>query len=253
MFPEVKKWLEERGFTLEMQTASAFRAAGFRVRQSSLYIDKETGKAREVDVLAISPDELRVVNIYFIVECKATKKPWVLLCSSDTLNNYNRFAAFAAMSDEASHTLIEHDIGELLKKWPWLRKDGLTGYSLREAFSDSADPAYAAAAAVAAACNDFLTAADERYRPFLIAFPVIVVSSPLLQASLGKDGDLQLAEVDEGEFLFFLGDFGTCIRVVTTRRLAAYTLEAKRVADELRVELKSEEQRVIESWKDRVK
>ena len=39
-----------------MKTAAAFRAAGFEVRQSSYYIDQETGKGREIDVLAMDPD-----------------------------------------------------------------------------------------------------------------------------------------------------------------------------------------------------
>jgi hypothetical protein len=35
MIPKVRDWLEAQGFTLEMHAASAFRAAGFEVRQSS--------------------------------------------------------------------------------------------------------------------------------------------------------------------------------------------------------------------------
>ena len=50
MIPKVRNWLETQGYTLEMRAASAFRAIGFDVRQSSHYDDPETGKSREIDV-----------------------------------------------------------------------------------------------------------------------------------------------------------------------------------------------------------
>jgi hypothetical protein len=93
MIPKVREWLDAQGFTLEMRTASAFRAAGFEVRQSSHYIDPETGKGREIDVVAADPDVLGVVDITFVVECKSSKKPWVLLCSPDTVVGYDRLFA----------------------------------------------------------------------------------------------------------------------------------------------------------------
>ena len=61
-----------------MKTAAAFRHAGFEVRQCSHYVDPDTGKSREIDVLARDPDFLGIVDIQFAVECKASKKPWVL-------------------------------------------------------------------------------------------------------------------------------------------------------------------------------
>ena len=72
---EVREWLERSGFPLEMQSAAAFRQAGFEVRQSSHYIDPENGKDRELDVLATDPDYIGVVQIHFVIECKSGKKP----------------------------------------------------------------------------------------------------------------------------------------------------------------------------------
>src|SRR6476469_3471123 len=68
----VRTWLDKQGFPLEMRTASAFRAAGFDVRQSSYYVDAETGKAREIDVIAYDPDPLMLglTRIVFVLECK---------------------------------------------------------------------------------------------------------------------------------------------------------------------------------------
>jgi hypothetical protein len=48
---DVRKWLSEQGFPLEMKVAEAFRSH-FSVRQAQYYTDPESGKLREVDVVA---------------------------------------------------------------------------------------------------------------------------------------------------------------------------------------------------------
>ena len=150
LLPQVQSWLEKQGFSLEMRAASAFRSAGFEVRQSSYYIDAENSKPREMDVIASYPDVMGVIRIALIIECKSSSKPWVLLCSSDTLTGYNIVSSYAAISDEARRIL------------PWLRKNDLTGYSVRQAFSDI-DNAYAATLNVAKAVTLF-SARTSRHR-----------------------------------------------------------------------------------------
>ena len=249
MITKVREWLETQGFSLEMRTASAFRTAGFQVRQSSYYVDSETGKAREIDVLAIHPDIYGVIDIQFIVECKSSSKPWVLICSPHTLVGYNRLFALAALSRTARHALSDRESLTRLGKLPWYRKEGLIGYSLRQAFSD-VDIAYAAAIGTTKACADFVGKTKGSRESLAFAFPVVVIDGPLIRCFLAENGDVQLEEVEEGEFLFSGHELGACIRVVTAARLSAFALEAKSVADELRAGLKSEEERVVEGWKN---
>lgn len=92
---KVLEWLQKTGFPLEMYAASTFRGAGFDVRQSATYADPDCAKGREIDVLAQDPDVLGLVEISFVVECKASLNPWVVLTSDDALSNYNRLFAFA--------------------------------------------------------------------------------------------------------------------------------------------------------------
>ena len=95
---------------------------------------------------------------------------------------------------------------------------------------------------------------DQYNPPYSIAFPVIVVDSPLLQCSLAQDGPIVLEEVRQGEFLFFAAfprQFGSCIRIVTADYLSEFAIEAKQVADHIRDELKNEETKVRESWRER--
>lgn len=246
MLTQVQKWLDESGFALEMHTASAFRTAGFEVRQSMVYAT-EDGKPREIDVVASDPNVLGVLGIEFIVECKSTKKPWVLLSSADTLYNFNRVTAFAGMSKGMKDAVINQTLHNGLP--PIMIKEGLAGYALREAFSksDSADIPYAAARSVATACTEFIGQAKYYY----VGFPVIVISGPLIQASLSPKGEIELVEVDQGEFLFSVLDFATCIRVVTVRHLAAFAHEAMKVAKQIRDMLEPEVKKTVEAWKNR--
>ncbi len=241
MIEKVRDWLNTQGFPLEMRAAAAFRTAGFDVMHSTHYLDSETGKQREVDVLARDPDHLGILGISFVIECKATKKPWVLLCSTHTLA-FGRVFAFAVTSDDARAVLAEN-IVELLDKLPWLRKDDLTGYSLRQAFSEN-DVAYTATMNVAKASQSCVHGGLRFSAQFGFAFPVIVVDSPLIRCCLGENDELHLEETDQGEFLAE----GACIRVVTIGRLPAFALEAKRVADQIRAEFKVEVERVRASW-----
>lgn len=151
----VRTWLDEQGFPLEMKTAAAFRAAGFEVRQSSYYIDQETGKGREIDVLATDPDPymLGATRIVFVIECKSSKKPWLLLQSPDTLVGFLRYAAFGVLSKTALKAFLEHH--EWIDTLPWLKKPLLAGYSLRQALGDK-DIAYSASITVAKACEDLV-------------------------------------------------------------------------------------------------
>ena len=255
MIPKVKEWLEKQGFLLEMKTAAAFRHARFEVRQSSHYVDPDSGKSRKIDALAHDPDFLGIVDIQFPVECKASKKPWVLLCSAETLSGYNRLFAFAPMSDSCRRVFAERLV-ELLDKIPWLKKDLFAGYSFRQAHADhSLDPAYSATMSVAKASDDLVRDASAPYkRPYSVAFPVIVVDSPLLQCSLAPDGSIGLEEVAQGEFLFFADlprSFGSCGRVVSAAYLTEFAIEGKQVANRIRDELKDEEAKVRESWRER--
>lgn len=251
MISKVSQWLEEQGFTLEMRAADAFRAAGFDVRQSSHYIDPESGKGREIDVIASDPDLLGIIEITFIVECKSSKKPWVLLCSQDTLVNYNRLSAFGVLSGKATETLADRVL-DLVERWPWLKKSRMAAYSFRQALSDS-DLAYAAAVTVAKAANSFIRKPDSIYAPhYVFAFPIIVVNSPILQCMLAEDGQIEITEVTEGEWLFLARlpeYFGTCIRIISIERLPAFAREAKNFALQIREDLKVEQDQVRASWR----
>jgi len=252
MADKVREWLEGEGFPLEMRTAAAFRSAGFEVRQSSYYLDPESGKGREIDVVATDPDTLGLVQIHVVIECKSGKTPWILLTSEDALSGYNRLFALGVLSQDALASLADR-AGELMNSFPWLRKSNRNGYALRRAFGGDSDVAYSAAMGVAKACGHLVRPPDTEWRaPFILAFPVIVVDTPLIECTLESNGHLRLEDISQGEFLFDtrLPHYsGCCIRVVTQAHISAFAREAKSAADELRAALKPDEEKRKKAWR----
>lgn len=234
MIDQVRKWLNEQGYPLEMKTAAVFRKVGFEVEQSCLYADTESNKPREIDVLARVPDYIGSIRIIFLVECKASKKPWVLLSGSDVSRGNLRTDSFAVVNSNVRKVLSSFGDGKpfnaLLNECSWFKKDSLIGYSLRNAFSDK-DIAYEGLLGLAKASTDFVRSESDYQMCFV--FPVLVVDSPLVRCNLDTLGKLQLEEIPEGEVFFKYGlasPFRTCIRVVTLRGLPEFVLNARRIA-----------------------
>lgn len=244
---KVLSWLQTTGFPLEMAAADAFRRAGFDVRQSTTYVDPETKKGREVDVLALADDWIGAVDIGFVLECKSSNKPWVVLCSETALANYNRLLAFAVTSAEARKVLSKKT--NELKSWPSIERSNDTGYGFRQVLGDRSDAAYGAAMNVLKACADLAKASDlKSYKPASFYFPVVVVDTPLFECRLQENGELTLKRVQRSEFLFTAHvpePVGCCVRVVAKDALAAWATEAKSLADTLREDFKPFEERFL--------
>ena len=76
--------VKESGFLLEHSTATIFENAGFHVETAWPFEDSESKKSREIDVRAIKglhsrPDDDVQVFVELLIECKASKSPFVFL------------------------------------------------------------------------------------------------------------------------------------------------------------------------------
>lgn len=241
---KVLEWINKTGFPLEMQAASAFRAAGFEIRQSYTYPDSQSDKGREIDVLAQDPDWVGVIEISFVLECKASSRPWVVLTSEDALANYNRVFALAITSKATKEALIEISSGEQFVSY--LQRPSRCGYGCRQALGGNDDIAYGAAISAVKACRGIATDSLFQSLPRLaFAFPVIVIDSPLFECSLGEGGELCLQEVEESEFLFSAhipDETGCCVKIIKKEKLADFAVKAKQMANEIRVSLRNAEE-----------
>jgi hypothetical protein len=149
---EILSWLEKTGFPLEMDAAVPFRKHGFEVRQSSVVLDTQENKPRELDVLAIDPDHIGLLNLTCVLECKSSKQPWIVFTSDDALENYNRQFAFSIMSKDARAAIVDlvKPKSELWDKY--FKRSNRSGYAMRQALNDK-DTAYTASMAVLKACT----------------------------------------------------------------------------------------------------
>jgi hypothetical protein len=252
----VHNWLRSEGYPTEMRAAAILRAAGFAVRQGQHYTDPETGKSREIDVVCRLDDELGVGSFRLIAECKLSTKPWIVFTSEWVLAEYNRFAAYALMSEQARSALVAikperepqtHKAilermfsayglmkgeGGLFDKLDWFAKGGRVGYSATVAFSDRGNevPYTAALNVTKASLFAELTHNPGHLPPIMVTFPLLIVDGPLFECYLDDSGDTKLAQVSECELLFAsrVGQehTGMCIRVVTLDNLPQFALSA---------------------------
>lgn len=244
---KVAQWLETTGFPLEMATARAFRAAGFQIRQSTLYDDPESGKSREIDVLAIHQDGIGIIQISYVLECKSSKRPWLVLTSEDAWESFNRLSMYAVMSKPAircfGDRISDKDIQAKISR------PSQGGYGLRQAFADGGDAAYTACCSVTKAAAS-ISQSDRRAAAsvYSFAFPIIIVDSPIFECSLLDNGDLDLREVTRSELLFTMSSpspIATCIKIVHISVLEQFALEAQQTAQKLRHSLRNEQDKWI--------
>jgi hypothetical protein len=244
-----------------MKVASAFRAAGFDVTQAGHYIDPETGKSREIDIVAIAPDIWGITRIYFVLECKSSKKPWILFTSPE-----GRHRVFSyALSSESARNVIHNRFfkpegsktdalegrAPIYDRLKWMRKDEQMGYAARQTHSET-DAAYVALLASIKAGNYILESHQGPGRGgFTFAFPVVVIDAPLLRCHLDDSDQVCLEEIEEGEIYFSITQpdyIGTCIRIVTASRLAQFALDARDESERLRLEFQEEEAQIRKAW-----
>ena len=119
----VYEWLQKQGYPLEMEVASALSKKGLWVRRASYYKDSESDKSREIDVIATETEILGMAELHFVVECKASSKPWILFSSRDTLSNYNALFALGILSNQARGALSKHiESDGYWNLFAWFRK-----------------------------------------------------------------------------------------------------------------------------------
>jgi hypothetical protein len=245
---KMRRWLLQTGFPLEMEAASVFRNSGFEVRQSGTFVDLESKKGREIDVVASDPDLIGIVNISFVIECKASPNPWIVLASQDALANFNRLFAFSVLSPDALEACASRLRLSCSAIERYLMRPDKGGYGFRQAFGKGDDAAYTAAMAAIKGCHDLARKGDGDFPVFTFTFPVIVVDAPLFECSRKDDGEIELTRVKVSEFLFSAHvpeRVSTCVKVVHREHLPTFASEMKQLADAIRLEFKKEEAMVI--------
>lgn len=232
---QVNEWLRKQGYPLEMRVASALRKSGFSVRQSTYYLDPETGKSRETDIVCSYLEPHGMAEIHFVFECKGTAKPWILFTSEDALA-FNRLFALGIFSDNARASLAAN-ILKLPSSLPWFMKEGRTGYAITQAFNDSEDSTFGAVTTAIKGSLSLHSTPGRVKPPLIFTFPLVVTSSPLFECYLDGEGNTVLNRITAG-FLNFdarIPDFpGTCVRIFSESGLDQLVNELMTMRDALK-------------------
>jgi hypothetical protein len=210
-------WLNRSGFPFEMRIAAALEQAGFAVAQSVYYIDPESEDAREADILASAESVTGEAFLRFtlVVECKARRDAgWVLFprrgTPVDASTRVRMLTAPTLASPYLSRIARRADVRALLAFGPRrpayamaqakpVRERGQPR-SAEDEEDDGKDHAYAAMMSVAKATSFLLSQVSQNDEDdeFEALWPVITTESPLYEARLTGDGNVDLESVSEG-------------------------------------------------------
>lgn len=192
-------WLHKTGLPLELATQAAFRAGGFDVEHSTLYIDPDSGKGREIDVVAWRLSRDAQTFVQFNVECKASPNPWIVVCDRRHMQIQPHNGMLGTISRAMSDSKLRLQ-AVVLHRAVFPLTHG--GYILRQAFSGDNDPAYSAAISVVKSTKSLLDEVPTLQDDFVSVQPVIVVDSKLFECEVGEDGSFALVETDVSCFSF---------------------------------------------------
>ncbi|WP_200342376.1 hypothetical protein [Rhodovibrio sodomensis] len=198
----VKKWLSKEGYPTEFQTAKILRNQGYAVTQGLHVPDVERDKMREIDVITNCDEHMGnfLLRINHVFECKKPSKPWVIFTSP-----YSRMASSGAIAQAPSSLGAEALLWvlagseyvqglDIFKAWT------RPGFNAREFQSSGSDACYNALQSLC----DLVTSITEIHNmqfsdegeilySSVVAFPVLVLNSPLFEAFFSvEDGDMRV-------------------------------------------------------------
>ena len=232
---KVKKWILKNGYPFEMKVANLFKKSDFKVSQSVLYKDEDTGKLRELDIISYSNVEVNKVwfNFTFVIECKkSTDKPWVVF-KNENLHNQQleRYKPFATRNAEI-----------LLKKTNALKNNKFdllfpnlldSGFNLVTTLKESKDIAYSSTTSLLKACKYLTEKFNETtsVRACNIYIPLIIIEGILYESFLDVKDELKLNEVNYSSILntkVFSEGNSNVITIVSSSNLEDYIKEVKK-------------------------
>ena len=211
----VRDWLNEEGFPFEMRVTKTFISRGFGAVQGEYYIDPDSGKPREMDVIAslapLSGSEDFSILLQFIVECKVIRdKQWVLFTGANSFQQ--PVIAIPSEYQQPGGILCSNLLSiETLPSPGFFKGPSRTAYSITTAHQNNDDRAYKAISNVRRASRN----AKFHSGPFSailkkhniqIMVPLAVIDGLLFRAFLDGTGELVVENIQSGRLSLKYGD-----------------------------------------------
>lgn len=255
---KISDWLIKGGFPLELFAHKELIKDSYSCLKSPLYEDIESGKSREIDVVAekstISSDNY-YFNLKLLIECKKSEKPLLVLSEGKKKRSIREeiFSARIWPSEFCNDQIIAHlgTVKGLLDKnsdLP-LSEHILSGYSLIQAFTNSDEKLYKTIYGLAKAeyyyeneQEDHFKACmknndSEEFYPIELIVPILLVDAPLFYVHLNGE-DICVEETDWASVTlnlpWYLGSKSarrSNIQIVTKKRFSECLHELNKLSE----------------------
>lgn len=242
------KLAEQTGFDSELRAASVARQAGFSVRQSVYYYDKDESKGRELDLqvvtiaIELSGEPKVWCSIELSAEIKKTKEPFIFFTSErERVERGEGYAIIRFLHNIDAHKFLpraELDRNKPLRKPARIARSYVGAKSLGgQQIQSGVLSAVKAALHAHAECEEIQ---NETSRDIVIFVPMLVVDGPLCECYLDeKTNELRASEVQELVYLQnyisdSYGDLSHQVIVVTMARFATILPMFKNWAESVR-------------------
>jgi hypothetical protein len=203
----IKEYLAKNGYPLEMFVAKQFQLEEFEVYQSSIYVDKETGKDREVDVAAYYVRYYGDIQFSFkiIIECKYAVHPWILFSGEHPGFKDMKVDSLYGSNNAGGKLLTElAQIPEFCDSLPFRIQQKLS-YGLVEANPNGKqDEGRTTYKAIMTLLNALQYEKEIPKNGKIVEFyiPVIVVQGKLFECYLDHNDEEVINEIQEGQLLY---------------------------------------------------
>lgn len=239
MKEKIRDWLNKQGYPLELKIASALQKESLFPTLANYYLDPTSNKSREIDIIGGRNHVTGFLNIELVIECKrSAERPWLVLSAENSSDGLGPLFEYALTSGAARAWLGDINNLEKLSALHWWNWDGPRGVGIIPAFKENNnDDAFKAIAGAMAASIARKKMWMERTTGALVfVFPIAFLDNELYECKLTDSGQIEISKIDEAKIylpMHYGDEIGTCVHVVTSKRLDYFCKSASRAIDDL--------------------
>ena len=214
---------EDTGYLEELKVANIFSKAGWGIRHSNYYLDKDEQKGREIDIFAYKSEIIKNssnfkenISVHLSLVCevkKSTKKPWIIF--STKKSSSDNYFGLSIYYEKDVKSIIERKIQNNVDRNSSISSFERIGETYCEAFvystgkNDNQSQIFKSLTSSTKASEYFLS--ERKSNTLLDAIipksieifePFIVFKGRMFEAYLNEQGGLELNEINHIPIIF---------------------------------------------------
>lgn len=211
---EILDCLLRSGYLLESRLVNALNEAGYFVDPNQTICDKNTGKSREIDILAEGPSSIKYkdtnVRSFFVIEATNNLYPVVLTTLLDSeprghIELYNQ--CWYSLSDDADHKIYPPERVESENIQLYCQYCAITRKKNKELMASHSEDLYSSITKMVQYCERDINEWRERklkqqYWEVLFWRPILVFQNDILVTNQSGNSQVELLDVDSARLKF---------------------------------------------------